>query len=112
MRVLKKDSYLNHEEHKQLAAHFYAIRDHIEVVLHMLNGKVRARWLRLLVNASSCVAGSRYLSQLRCDLEEDFFEAGFKESPYYGNGANLEHPEISHTTRLEYTIKKGVEQWR
>lgn len=67
--LLRGNASLSEQEHKALAAHYFAIRWHIGQMVDLLNGKARAKWVKFLCR--------RYvehpLTKIRQALQSDWY---------------------------------------
>ena len=70
LRVLRSTATLSLDEHRQLANHFFAIKRHVQDIIQILNGRVKARWYHPLCRAANTTAG---LNELRSSLEGDLY---------------------------------------
>lgn len=82
--VMRSRETLSDEEHEALARHFYAVEWHVCQMLDILNGRVKVKWLDMLLKNSN----SRWAKSLRSALDDLYLSTHDLPSPYYGNGSN------------------------
>ena len=77
---LRNNARISIEEHKILAKHFSLIKDNVHEISEILNGKLRAKFIDILINEFN---GVSKLGTLKSKLDNDYLCEHKGSSPYY-----------------------------